>query len=92
MEKIFETANDQHLRSIVFYGKTADHKLYYDADCTTGNEVMPADLEYAFMLGVLVIKEGTTLRAPIAYASGKVKTVDVASSTVSVTEWTAKTN
>lgn len=92
MEKIFETANDQHLRSIVFYGKTADHKLYYDADCTTGNEVMPDDLEHAFILGVLVIKEGTTLRAPISYALGKVKTVDAASNTVSVTEWTSKIN
>ena len=92
MEKIFETANDQHLRSIVFYGKTADHKLYYDADCTTGKEVMPDDLEHAFILGVLVIKEGTTLRAPISYALGKVKTVDAASNTVSVTEWTSKIN
>lgn len=92
MEKIFEIANDQHIRSIVFYGKTADHKLYYDADCTTGNEVKPDDLEHAFILGVLVIKEGTTLRAPISYALGKVKTVDAASNTVSVTEWTSKIN
>ena len=89
MEKIFEKANDQHIRSIVFYGKTADHKLYYDSACTTGKEVTQADLEYAFNLGVLLIQESTTLRVPIVLSTNKVKTVDVSSSTVSVTEWTA---
>ena len=32
MTRIYEDANDQHVRKIVFFGKTADHKLYDGSD------------------------------------------------------------
>ena len=35
MDKIFEKANDQHVRNYIIYGNVADHKLYAESDHKT---------------------------------------------------------
>ena len=91
MTKIFEKANDQHVRTIVFYGKAADSKLYYESAYTT--QVTQADLERAFLLGCVLIKDSTTYRVPVSLAGNKAKTIDVttvsSTATPSFVEWLA---
>ena len=91
MEKIFEHANDLHVRNYVFYGKTADSKLYYEPEYT--NQVDKADLENAFKKG-LVIVEGANYLVPVLLAGNKVSTIKETGSgepkTLSFVAWMAK--
>ncbi len=89
MEKIFEDANEQHVRNFVVYAKSADNKLYYEADHKT--QVTKADAENAFKKGVLLVNDGTSLYAPIAMTGANVKTIDLVSTTVTVTSWATAT-
>ena len=73
MTTIMEHADDQHVRAYVVYGKTADHKLYYDAKYTT--QVAQADAENAFKKGMLHIIDTTTTLIPVAMTGTTVKTV-----------------
>lgn len=90
MEKVFQDAKDKYVAALVVYGKTADKKLYTNAAMTV--QAVQAEVEEAFIKGVLVIKEGTTYLAPVKVDGTKVITVSVASSTVSGTEWTVAPN
>lgn len=64
MEKVFEHANDQHIRAGIVYFKSADSLLYYDSEFTTGNTVSKAELVNLFKKGILVVDDGTSLVRP----------------------------
>jgi hypothetical protein len=59
MTKIFETANEQHIRAGVVYFKSADGMLYHDAAKTTDNTVTKKELINLFEKGILVVDNGT---------------------------------
>lgn len=88
MTKVFIDADDKYVAAVIVYGKSADSKLYVDADYTTQAEA--AAVADAFLKGVLVVKNGTKVFKPVKVDGNKVLTIDYASSTVSATEWTAK--
>lgn len=87
MEKIYIDVNDKYVAAVVVYGKSADSKLYVDADYTT--QAGQAEVADAFVKGILVVKNGTKVFKPVKVDGNKVTTIDYASSTVSATEWTA---
>ena len=88
MSKIFEDANDQHVRNVIVYGKTSDHKLYTTSAKTT--MVEQAVVEDAFKKGMLLVQEGDVLLLPIALDGNKVTTASIVSSAITGVEWTAK--
>lgn len=94
MKTLFEKANNQHVAQFIIYGKASDSKLYYDLTAATPEQVTEEDLNKLFATGKLVISvtvsDVETLYLPVAVVGNKAKTVDVASSTVTVTEWAAK--
>ena len=94
MKTTFETANEQHVRSYIVYGNATDSKLYYDLTAETPVQVTEEDLQKAFATGKLLISvtvdDAETFYKPVAVVANVAKTVDVASSTVTVTEWAAK--
>lgn len=87
MTKVFEDANDQHVRNVIFYGKAADHKLYHEAGYT--NQITATELADAFKKGMVLVFDGTNYLVPVAFASGKVTTMS-GTTTVAGTEWSAK--
>ena len=89
MQKTYEDANDQHIRKVIAFGKAADSKLYANSDY---DAYLDADeVVDAFSKGMLLIKVGSDLFAPVAYASSKYVTVSVSSNAAAVTEWTVAT-
>ncbi len=93
MKKFFNDASDKNVANVVFYGDTTDSKLYYTTG--TGKEqVTEEDLQHAFLQSsvlVAIVGESATDYLKVVKVSGnKASTVDLASSTVTVTEWTAK--
>ena len=64
MDKIFEHANEQHVKAGIVYFKAADSLLYYDSDFTTGNTVSKAELINLFKKGILVVDDGTSFVRP----------------------------
>lgn len=87
MTKIFEDANDQHVRNVVVYGKTSDHKIYSDSEMKT--QVAQTDIEEAFAKGMLLVKEGDTYLVPVGISANKITTV-ATGTTATTVEWTAK--
>ncbi len=87
MTKVFEDTNDLHVRNVIFYGNTTDHKLYREADYTT--QITVAELENAFKKGTCLVFDGTNHLVPVAFAAGKVITMSGTTS-VTGTEWAAK--
>lgn len=90
LTKIFEQANDQHLRNVVVYGKAADSKIYEDSAYTT--QVDQAVVEDAFAKGMLLVKAGDDYFVPIAISANKVLTVALTGSPAALagTEWASK--
>lgn len=86
MNKIYEQAKDLHVRSLVVFGKAADHKLYANADFDKA--VAAADVLDAFKKGMLVIDDNGVLKRPVSVDDGTYATVEVVSSAVAVVEWT----
>lgn len=87
---VYEKANDQHVRNLVAYGKSADSKLYYEAAFT--NQVTKADAEYYFAMGALQVSTSAGLFAPVAVKNGTVLTVDLSASSPAVTSWQTKSS
>ncbi len=89
----FETANEQHVRNYTVFGDPTDYKLYYDMTAEQLEQVTEEDLNKAFTTGKLIIavtnNEVTNFYRPVVVTGNVAKTVDVASSTVTVTEWAA---
>lgn len=87
MTKVFEDANDQHVRNVIFYGKAADHKLYREAGYIT--QITSAELADAFKKGMVLVFDGTNYLVPVAFTAAKVITMSGTTS-VTGTEWAAK--
>lgn len=73
MDKIFEKANDQHVRKLVVYGNATDHKLYIDSTYT--KLAAEADVVDAFDKGMLRIVEATGSSLPVSRYGGCIYTV-----------------
>lgn len=86
MIKVSEIYDDQHIHTVILYGKTADHKLYADEKYTV--KVAADFIESAFKKGMLLVSDGTSMLRPVKFAAGKVVTVD-GTTTVTGTEWSA---
>nr|DAF88765.1 MAG TPA: hypothetical protein [Siphoviridae sp. ctXWf36] len=86
MIKVSEIYDDQHIRTVILYGKTADHKLYADEKYTF--KVAADFIESAFKKGMLLVSDGTSMLRPAKFAAGKVVTVD-GTTAVTGTEWSA---
>lgn len=87
MGKIFEHANEQHLRALIVYGNTADGNLYYEPDYINKTDVK--DVENAYKKDVLRIDDGTNLLAPVCMAGRTIITIDGAPGTGRMTGWVA---
>lgn len=86
MIKVSEIYDDQHIRTVILHGKTADHKLYADEKYTV--KVAADFIESSFKKGMLLVSDGTSMLRPVKFAAGKVVTVD-GTTTVTGTEWSA---
>lgn len=86
-EFVYEDANDQHIRALIAYGKSADTKLYYDPQYT--EQVHEEDALRFFLMDALVVKTTDGYSRPVFVntASHKVVTVTRSSSSVTGTEW-----
>jgi len=87
MTKVFEDTNDLHVRSLIFYGKTADHKLYRESTYKT--QITSDELADAFKKGMVLVFDGTNYLVPVAFTAAKVITMSGTTS-VTGTEWAAK--
>lgn len=91
MKKVDQKAADKNVESYIVYGKTADSKLYYEAEYTT--QVSQEDLQAAFTKGMLLIHtiSGTTVTyfRPVSVSDNKAVTIAKSSSSAVPTEWTA---
>lgn len=74
MNKIYEDAQDLHIKSLFAYGKKSDHKLYEEPAYTTQLSTdVATDL---FKKGLLLIVDGDKTLVPIALNGNKVYTID----------------
>lgn len=85
LKKFYEQGKDLHVANYMAYGKTADHKLYADAEYKEG--VRASEMEDAFKKGRLVIIEGENCLVPVAYTADGAVTIDPA--TVKAVAWGA---
>ena len=86
MIEVNEIYDDQHIRTVILYGKTADHKLYADEKYTV--KVAADYVETTFKKGMLLVSDGTSMLRPVKFAAGNVVTVD-GTTAVTGTEWSA---
>lgn len=84
---VFADAADKNVCGVIYYGKTADHKLYLEADYKT--QITQAQLEDAFKKGQVLIYDGTSYMIPVSITGNKAVTV-AGTTSVAGTEWTAK--
>ena len=87
MNKIYEDLKDVHVKNRIVYGKIADKKLYYEPEYKT--QVSKADMEDAFLKGLLLIDDGTNKLIPVAMTGATVTTVKAGSSAVESVTWNA---
>lgn len=64
MEKIFEHANDLHVRAVKVYAKANDTFAYADAAYTT--KISADDLHNAFVKGMVVVDKDNVEYKPIS--------------------------
>lgn len=88
MTKVFENFDDQHVRGVVFYGKTSDHKLYVDAAMT--EQATEEALNVAFKKNQAFIVEGADLLAIVKVSAEKAYTISQGESALALVEWAAK--
>lgn len=62
MTVIYRDAADMNVAVRVIYANESD-ELFYDANCTEGNEVADTDLFNLFVKGVVCVKDGTYFKA-----------------------------
>ena len=93
MDKIYMTAEGKNVAAFVVYGDTSDSKIY-DGTGASKTQIAEADLVAAFKNGrvlVAIVGQSATDYLEVIKVSGnKASTVDLVSSTVTVTEWAAK--
>ena len=66
MTKIYEDANEQHVRAFVIYKKANQTKAYADSDCTI--QLTTSELKNIFIKGALIKLDSGDLVKPIKYA------------------------
>lgn len=66
MTKIYEDANEQHVRAIVIYKKANQTKAYVDAEYTT--QFTTSELKNAFIKGAIIKLDDGALVKPVKYA------------------------
>lgn len=66
MTKIYEDANEQHVRAFVIYKKANQTKAYADADLTI--QLTTSELKNIFIKGALIKLDTGDLVKPIKYA------------------------
>ena len=86
--RVFENANDLHVRNYIVFGNTTDSKLYYDAAYT--KEVPEVDLVDAFTKGALLINVDTSYFIPISINGNVVKTIGEVDDAVALVSFSAK--
>ncbi len=87
MNKIFEHANEQHVRALIVYGNSNDGSLYYDSDYKDAVDVN--DARNAYQKGILRISDGTKLLSPVCMAGGDFVTFDDANNDTQIRTWKA---
>ena len=65
MDRIFEHANDLHVRAIYIYKKASDTKAYIDSTCTI--QFKTSELQNAFLKGAVINASGV-LSKPVGYS------------------------
>lgn len=65
MDRIFEHANDLHVRAIYIYKKASDTKAYVDSACTI--QFKTSELKNAFLKGAVINASGV-LSKPVGYS------------------------
>ena len=85
MKRIYEHANEQHIRAFVVYGK--EGKLYTDVGCA--NAAKNAEVKNAFDKCCLIVVDGDTSLRPVCIEGGVVKTIGVTegSGALTLVEW-----
>ena len=66
MTKIYEDANEQHVRAIVIYKKANQTKAYVDAECTI--QFTTSELKNAFIKGAVIKLGDAEFVKPVKYA------------------------
>lgn len=93
-QRYFDDARDKNVANYVVYGKSADHKLYYDLTVTTPVQVTQADVEDAFAKGRLIIVTDDGMFAAINVVENVVLTAAMAgtlgSEVITGVEWAAE--
>lgn len=86
----FIDAADKYVAAKIVYGKAADSKIYLEAAFT--NQAPQAEVEDAFMKGVLLVKVGDAFFKPIKLAGNKVTIGELSGSpaAATLTEYQAK--
>ncbi len=87
MDKIFEHANEQHLRGLIVYGNVADGNLYYEPEHV--NKANVKDMENAYKKDVLRIDDGTNLLSPVSMVGRTLVTIDGTADMARMTGWIA---
>lgn len=72
MDRIYEHANEQHIRSFVIYGDSTDTKLYNKASGTDKVQIEQAELENLFAKQLVLVKIGDVTYAPLYIDDNKV--------------------
>lgn len=85
MMKIFEHANDLHVRTVVVFGKAADHTLWADAEFEVA--LVADEVADAFEKGMLVINDNEVMKKPVALNDGAYVTVETVSNAAALVEW-----
>lgn len=65
MSKLYENANDQHIRTVFVYGDSTDSKLYDKASGTGKNQIEQAYLEDLFAKQMVLVVIGDKTYAPL---------------------------
>lgn len=87
LEHRYENGEDVNVRKYLAYGKSEDHKLYYDKEFT--DPVTQDDAEDAMGKGMLLIIAGTATLVPLAMSGNTVATITGVDSAALI-KWTVE--
>lgn len=91
LKHVFIDAKDKNVANFMVFGDSTDHKLYY-SEGTTKVQVSKADLNDAFMKGMLIICTDSTngvFEVPVKVSANKAYTMGTVSTAIDFVEWEA---
>lgn len=88
LKHIYIDGNDKYVGNYLVFGKASDSKLYVDEALT--EQVSQADLQEAFLKGLLLIQVGNDVFKPVKVAANKAVVIDVVSGSATAKEFAAK--